>query len=293
MSAFILVADDDPFNLRLLRELCGQAGHQVQTAESGEEVLEFVSRRRPDLILLDLDMPGKSGLEVMEILRGDSALQSVPIIIVTAMGDVDARARGLELGAEDYVTKPYRVFEIQQRVRNVLRIQEAESKARQAKERVERLVQHSEPPPGGCGTSQQFILSLDYEFIRAARYKHPLSLLIVELLEAAPQQGKDAGPAPQLFGVAEALRSCLRGIDHLFRSDQFEFSIVLPETEQAGAKTVEERIRATLPEVLKHHARLLQPRVNVVSGTHPQDEANTGEALRKLVLKRLRDGRSG
>lgn len=295
MSALILAADDDPFNLRLLQELCDTAGHRVQTAESGDEVLEAVSRRRPDLILLDLDMPGKTGFEVMEILRDDEQLNTIPIIVVTAMGDVDARNRGIELGADDYVTKPYRVFEIQQRVRNVLRLRAAENRAREATEREARL-RRSSMPPLGLGTSQQFLLSLDYEFTRAERYSHPLSLLVIELLPKEVQkQGLSLADTarfePLLQPLADALRGCIRGIDHLFRSDALEFSILLPETDREGAATVEQRIQEALGQVLDASSMAGSMTPHLAGAYQPDDGSESGEGLRQRVLSRLRESR--
>lgn len=292
VTAVILVADDDPFNLRLLRELCDGAGYRVLTAGSGDEVLEMVSRERPNLILLDLDMPGKSGFEVMEILQGDAKLREIPIIIVTAMGDVDVRNQGLSLGAEDYVTKPFRVFEIQQRVRNVLRIQDAEGRAREANLRAERLSRYSDPVTH-CGTSQQLLISLDYEFTRAQRYGNPLSVIVVSIDQAA-----DSSLGAQLDSVlaqaSAVLRGCIRGIDHLFRSDELEFSIVLPETDASGVTTVEERIASELPAALQTPemvAESASPAIRLVTASFPKDAVRTSEELRQLALKRLRKAR--
>ena len=115
MGALVLVADHDPFNLRLLHEACEAAGYDVVTAAVGPEVLTMVARQPPDLLLLDCKMPQLDGFEVLRILKADINLQEIPVVLITDADDVDARGRGIKLGAEDYLTRPYRVFEIQQR----------------------------------------------------------------------------------------------------------------------------------------------------------------------------------
>ncbi|MEM9191664.1 MAG: response regulator [Myxococcota bacterium] len=239
MSSVILVADDDPFNLRLLQELCEAAGYKVRSAADGGELLVVVARERPDLVLLDLDMPVRSGFDVLRIMKGDRDLMDIPVIVVTATGDVEAREKGIELGAEDYVTKPFRVFEIQQRIRNALRLKNAETQIRtsQSPDVIDPLTK--------AGTSQQLLISADYEYTRASRYDHPLTCVVVQvanmsgLSESMGQEGVDG----VLVQLAAGLRSCIRGVDHMFRSDLGEFTLLLPETDRKGADVVLERIR--------------------------------------------------
>ena len=121
MSALVLVADPDPFNLRLLHEACEAAGYDVIAAADGPGVLAMVARQPPDLLVLDAKMSEVDAFEILRILKTDPGLASIPVLLVSDEGDHEARRKGVELGAEDTLTRPYRVFEIQQRVRNVLR----------------------------------------------------------------------------------------------------------------------------------------------------------------------------
>jgi len=244
VNALVLVADDDPFNLRLLQELCEAAGYRVVTAADGSAVLDVVARERPDLVLLDLAMPGLDGFEVMRILKSDADLADIPIVLVTAAGDEESRSRGIELGAEDYVTKPYRVFEIQQRVRNALRVRAAETEAARARERI-RTAELVDPLTR-AGTSSQLMISLDYEFTRAARYAHSLACVVVRIdnyVDIVEHGGQETGEGV-LMQIASGLRSCIRGIDHLFRGDLEEFVLLLPETGREGADVVLGRVRS-------------------------------------------------
>jgi len=118
----ILVADDAPEILRLTREYLEHAGFSVLTATDGQGALQAARTRSPDLLILDLGMPGMDGLDVIRALRRDSNL---PIIALTARTDEADKLVGLELGADDYVTKPFSPRELVARVRAVLRRAEA------------------------------------------------------------------------------------------------------------------------------------------------------------------------
>lgn len=118
MSAKILIVDDEPPIIDVLSYNLKQANYQVIIARDGEEALAQARRERPDLIILDLMLPGLDGLEVCRILRRE---REVPIIMLTARDAEVDRVVGLELGADDYVVKPFSVRELLARVKNVLR----------------------------------------------------------------------------------------------------------------------------------------------------------------------------
>ena len=113
----ILVVDDDKQIARLIRSYLEQAGFQVLVAYDGETALHALRRERPDLMVLDLMLPDRDGWDVTRIVRGDPALAGTPIIMVTARVEDTDRIVGLELGADDYVTKPFNPREIVARVR--------------------------------------------------------------------------------------------------------------------------------------------------------------------------------
>ena len=116
--ARILVVDDEPKIVQLVRDYLERAGFAVSTARDGDEALMRAHSERPDLIVLDLGLPRLDGLEVTRRLRRDSG---VPIIMLTARDDETDKVVGLELGADDYVTKPFSPRELEARVRAVLR----------------------------------------------------------------------------------------------------------------------------------------------------------------------------
>jgi two-component system phosphate regulon response regulator PhoB len=121
MSARILVVDDEPDLLELVRFNLTQAGFQVETAASGREALERLKSSVPDLVVLDLMLPDVSGNDICRQIRNDPALSELPIVMLTAKSEEVDRVVGFELGADDYVPKPFSPRELTLRVRAVLR----------------------------------------------------------------------------------------------------------------------------------------------------------------------------
>jgi len=121
MAQRILVVDDEPDLLELVRVNLRQAGFQVETAATGREALDLLRRSPPDLLLLDLMLPDISGTDICRQVRADPERADVPIIMLTARADEIDRVVGLELGADDYVTKPFNPRELVARVKAILR----------------------------------------------------------------------------------------------------------------------------------------------------------------------------
>jgi adenylate cyclase len=122
-SARILVVDDTPANVRLLEAVLRPRGYDVLSAGSGSEALESVTRDRPDLVLLDIVMPGMDGYEVCRRLRAMPAGAVLPVVMVTASGN-EEKLRALEVGADDFIAKPFDQAELVARVRSLLRVKQ-------------------------------------------------------------------------------------------------------------------------------------------------------------------------
>ena len=121
-AATILVVDDVPKNVKLLADLLGVKGYRTLTAASGAEALAQIETGHPDLVLLDVMMPGMSGYEVCQAVRADPRHAMLPIVLVTALDPAAERAKGLEAGADDFLSKPVNHAELLARVRSLLRI---------------------------------------------------------------------------------------------------------------------------------------------------------------------------
>jgi class 3 adenylate cyclase/CheY-like chemotaxis protein len=122
MTAKVLVVDDVAKNVKLLSDLLQVKGYATVTAESGQQALAQLAAEKPDLILLDVMMPGMSGYEVCQAIRADPAHAMLPVVLVTALDPAQERARGLEAGADDFLSKPVNQAELLARVRSLLRV---------------------------------------------------------------------------------------------------------------------------------------------------------------------------
>jgi len=241
----ILVVDDDKFNASLMRDICENSGYIVFEAHDGHQALAMARDEHPDLILLDIMMGTKDGFQVCRELRADEDLADTPIILVTALDDLDSKVRGIELGADDYVTKPFRIFDLQTRIRSALDTR-----------RQHRLVQdheaHLEEPDIKkhymVGGYRQLRWDLEYEFNRSMRYEHPLScaLLVVDRYEDLYTEQRKKEAAGLIAAVVTVLQKCLRAADRIYRIEDDVFVVVMPETAANVARKPVERIRELL-----------------------------------------------
>ncbi len=117
----VLVVDDDKSIVKVVRSYLEQAGYEVQIAHTGETALHALRSERPDLLVLDLMLPDRDGWEITRLIRADATLAALPIIMLTARVEDTDKIIGLELGADDYITKPFNAREIVARVRSLLR----------------------------------------------------------------------------------------------------------------------------------------------------------------------------
>ena len=121
MAAKILVIEDEPTVREMISFVLNQSGYESVDAENAEKARSEISRKPPDLILMDWMLPGTSGVELTRELKKDQLTRDIPIIMLTARGEEDDKVRGLECGAEDYVTKPFSPRELIARIRVILR----------------------------------------------------------------------------------------------------------------------------------------------------------------------------
>jgi adenylate cyclase len=121
-GAKVLVVDDVALNVKLLADLLAVKGYRICSATSGAEALAVLAAERPDLVLLDVMMPGMSGYDVCRAIRADPANAMLPVVLVTALDPVEERAKGLDAGADDFLSKPVSQAELLARVRSLLRI---------------------------------------------------------------------------------------------------------------------------------------------------------------------------
>jgi adenylate cyclase len=138
-GARVLAVDDTPQNLRLLEALLAKDGYAVVTASSGNEALRVIAEQHPDLLLIDILMPGMDGYELTRRIRANEDTKFLPIVLMTASGDED-KARALESGADDFVPKPVAQHELSVRVRSLLRIKQYHDTIERQKRQLSRFL---------------------------------------------------------------------------------------------------------------------------------------------------------
>ncbi len=249
-NRLILVVDDDDPTRMLLKDLCESSNFRVMAAADGLEAVEKISEHKPDLVLLDLMMPLKDGFSVLKWAREDTRFADLPIIILTAMGEMDGKIRGMELGADDFVTKPFKLIELQTRINSALMVREYRRRLFDAEEELAQF--RAVDPVTGAGTYSQLKATLDAELARSRRYGRPAACLMFGFDDYAGLRyklGRDACDA-YLTRLFQGVLSCLRSADRLFRIDSDEFVILLPETDLAGGRLVAQRILDVMKDIV-------------------------------------------
>lgn len=142
----ILIADDRVDNVELVRDLLTMEKYGVVSAQNGREALDKIRRHLPDLVLLDLDMPLMNGYEVCEQLKADPATAEIPVLMLTAWAEPDQRVKGLRLGAEDYLAKPFDYRELLERVKARLRTKQIADELRATQQAIRRTFERYVSP---------------------------------------------------------------------------------------------------------------------------------------------------
>ena len=172
--AKILVVDDQPQNVKLLADLLGAKGYTVVTAGSGTDGLEQVRKTHPDLVLLDVVMPGMTGYEVCRRIRESPDTAMLPVVMVTSLDPGEERVKGLDAGADDFLTKPVNHAELLARVRSLLRIKLLYAQLEEANRTLEQRVQDQVQQLDRLGRLKRFFSPQLAELILAGGTEDPL-----------------------------------------------------------------------------------------------------------------------
>ena len=236
--ARLLVVDDDADARDALALVLGD-DHEVLVAGDGREAVERAQAARPDLVLMDLYMPRMDGLAALEALRSDPLTTGVPVILISGRGDDLTRARSLDLGAVDFLQKPFSARELKARIERTLRLTRRESQLEQLA-RTDALT--------GLANLRAFRTRLDEEVSRALRYRTSLTCAMVDMDNLKPindELGHAAGDLA-IATVAEVIRRELRQTDFGARYGGDEFVLLLPHTTGEEACVLAERVVARL-----------------------------------------------
>ena len=256
-TAVILVADDEPVNLALLKRRLELESYQVVTAQNGREAVERALTSAPDLVILDVMMPEMNGLDACRLLKADAATRDIPVIFLSALDDTETKVSGLSLGANDYISKPFRVEELMARVNVAIRLKRERDHLRHSAEEARRRAERAREmsmTDGLTGLLNRYGLhsALQRELAEARRYARPLSCLIIDVDNfkgVNDTYGHTAGDAA-LMQLARVLTETVRGSDVVCRYGGEEFLVLAPETHLEGALSLGEKVRQAAIERL-------------------------------------------
>jgi diguanylate cyclase (GGDEF)-like protein len=236
----VLVVDDDP-DLRAMTTLILEPGYEVLEAADGEAAIAIARAERPDLILMDQYMPRLDGLGALEQLRSDPSTGDIPVILVSARADESIRVRGLDLGAVDFLAKPFSEQELRARLDRTLRFVRSQTVLRELAET---------DPLTGLANLRAFRTRLDEEVKRARRYRTPLTCVMADMdyLKAINDQLGHAAGDLAIGAVARTIGEELRETDFGARYGGDEFVLLLPHTGSEEGRVFAERICSRLRE---------------------------------------------
>ncbi len=286
----ILITDDIPANITVLGEVLREE-YEIIIATNGEKALEIAaSEDSPDLILLDIMMPGMDGYEVCRRLKEDEKTIGIPVIFITAKNEIDDETRGLDLGAVDYITKPFQIPIVKARVRTHLELK-----------RKNDILENIAALDGltGIPNRRQFDETVQREWLRCLRQGVPLSLIMMDIdffKKYNDAYGHTAGDEC-LRRVALALKSSVRrAADLMARYGGEEFAAILPDTHSEGAAFVAERIRSSVEsEGIPHEYSEVADHVTLSVGAAtkiPQMDSTASEIIEAAdkMLYEAKDG---
>ena len=246
----VLIVDDEKNEVDILVEAVQDEGYRTAAAYNGEEALAIARQGDVDLVLLDVVMPRKNGYEVCKELKSDDRTRGMSVIFVTVKGAVEEVSGGLDLGAHDYVTKPYDIPIVMARVRAALRAKSLQDRLRQENIELRDLTYTDELT--GLRNSRYFHERLNEEVSRAARYGFPLACVVIDVDEYK-EVNRQYGKAPEQDIIAEVgmvLKTNSRSFDIVSRQEGGRFWALLPHTSLEDALSYAEKLRSRIEETL-------------------------------------------
>ncbi len=295
--ATILVIDDSKLIAHVAKKILSKQGHEVLLAQDGETGFDMAKDNKPDLILLDLILPGIDGYEVCRRIKNNSPTADIPVIMLTSKTEHADKVRGLEMGALDYVTKPFDEGELVARVNTHLRIKELHESL-QEKNRL-LLEMANRDGLTGLYNHRYFQETISKDFKKALRYKESLSCIMFDIdhfKKFNDTYGHQTGDVV-LKTLGGLVKNLMRDSDLAARYGGEEFALLLYHTVASDAYQIAERLRKSV-EQHKFQADDLVLSVNISVGVasyyHPEisDAKTLIECADKALYKAKEEGRN-
>lgn len=264
----MLIVDDSPANLHVLLESLKEAGYKVLVAINGESAVRQADFAKPEIIILDVMMPGMDGFEACRRLKQQPNTREIPVIFMTALSETVDKLKGFEAGGVDYITKPFNVVEFLARInvhvelkraREALKtanqeLQDINQKLRHSQEQLERMARID--PLTELANRRDMVERLEQEAQRSARTSSPFAVVLCDIDDfklVNDTYGHDCGDCA-LKAVAKLFQANMRAQDYVARWGGEEFLLLLTDTDDNGAASFAERVRAAIAkETLDYH----------------------------------------
>jgi two-component system, cell cycle response regulator len=276
----VLIVQAESSERAFQKSLFVEAGMSVIEAASGAEALDFLATDRPDLVVLGRALPDMDGLDLLPTLKSND-LEFVPVLVASNRSETAERVRGLQLGADDYVSRPCDPAELLARVRALLRTKQTHDRIRKLQSTLEQMVVND--PLTGLHNRRYLMDRLLQEMQRSDRHGEPLALAMLDLDSFKPindQYGHVLGDKV-LRAVGNAIAKSIRVSDIAARYGGDEFGVILPQTPPEGAMRVCERLLRAISELILQDETGKSCRVTASLGLayYPADDVETPEDL--------------
>lgn len=258
MKARVLVVEDSKLQREMLVASLETRGYGVKAAVNGLEALRFIKTEPFDIVILDIVLDGMDGYSVCRWLRLGEATRDIVVIMLTSKSEVKERVEGLNVGADDYIAKPYDEEELEARIFAALRSRTSRLELRERNAELEGLLKKTEHMAmtdalTGVYNRRRFHDVLRREWATARRYGHPLTVALIDIdrFKAVNDANGHGRGDEVLQKVADVLSSSVREVDVCARTGGDEFALLLPHTPAEKAMVVAERVRSRLAVVVK------------------------------------------
>jgi two-component system cell cycle response regulator len=268
-GARVLIVDDDAIQCAHLARVVKDWNAEPFTAQALSDALRLHKEARPDLVLLDVMMPHVDGYKLAQMFKRDAPY--VPVILLTALEDIDSKRRGLSAGADEFLTKPVNTLELQIRMSSMLRIKRLADELERVNKHLAALA--TTDPLTQIANRRVVEQRIGEEYQRAQRYKHPLSCILIDIDHFKSVNDKHGHPMGDkvLIEVANAIQQSIRTTDLAGRYGGEEFIVIAPETPAIGCGLVAERIRKAITRQTAAKAEEGMPTVTASFGVASLD----------------------